>query len=86
MYQSIHELSLAIQQKKVSITDIVDSYLKRIQQFNGRINALITVDHEQALQQARAYDEQLTRAKPEELPPLFGLPIIHKDIFCTKTY
>ena len=47
---------------------------------NPALNALITLTAEQALQQAEAAD--LRRAAGER-GPLLGIPLIHKDIFCT---
>jgi aspartyl-tRNA(Asn)/glutamyl-tRNA(Gln) amidotransferase subunit A len=56
-------------------------YLDRIAAA-GELNAFITVDEEFSLTQARRSDER--RIKGETLSPLDGIPIAHKDIFCTK--
>jgi aspartyl-tRNA(Asn)/glutamyl-tRNA(Gln) amidotransferase subunit A len=56
-------------------------FLDRIGRLNGRLNAFITVDEERSLAQALVADQRRARG---EAGPLTGIPIAHKDIFCTK--
>ncbi|MES9903111.1 MAG: Asp-tRNA(Asn)/Glu-tRNA(Gln) amidotransferase subunit GatA, partial [Sedimenticola sp.] len=56
------------------------AYLDRIEQQNGRLNCLITRLAESALEEATAADARIGRG---EATPLTGIPVIHKDIFCT---
>jgi len=53
----------------------------RIAQHNKALNAFVWVDEENALQLAAAADER--RAAGSDIP-LLGIPIAHKDIFCTR--
>ena len=81
-----HKLSLVEQLEGLkkgdfTSTDLTTHYLKRISSFDEQINSFITVTEEQALSQAKAADE---RYKSKNNLPLDGLPIAHKDIFCTK--
>jgi aspartyl-tRNA(Asn)/glutamyl-tRNA(Gln) amidotransferase subunit A len=55
--------------------------LARIERLNPNLNALITLTAEQALAGAAVADRR--RASGEQ-GPLLGIPLIHKDIFCTQ--
>jgi len=78
---SLGELSAALAAKRISSVELTRLFLDRIQGLNGRLNAFITVDDQHSLAQARVADERRTRG---EAGPLTGLPIAHKDIFCTR--
>jgi len=81
-FKSLTELKLALQKKEVSSHELVSHYLKRIERFNPQLNAFITVTGENALQEAQKADALRAR-DPENAPPLLGLPMAHKDLFCT---
>ncbi len=55
-------------------------FLDRIERFDTTLNAFITVTAEQALAAAAAADRRLAKG---EASPLTGIPLAHKDIFCT---
>ena len=80
---TLAELSAALQAKKVSSVELTKLHLERIRRLDGRagLNAFITVDEARALADARSADEK--RAKGES-GPLLGIPVAHKDIFCTR--
>jgi aspartyl-tRNA(Asn)/glutamyl-tRNA(Gln) amidotransferase subunit A len=59
--------------------ELTRRYLERIER-HGELNAFINVDRERALAQARSADEQIASGKAG---PLTGIPLAHKDIFCT---
>lgn len=63
-----------------SSEEITRDYLQRIAAGDGQLNSFITVTGEQALTQARAADQR--RAAGQALA-LDGIPLAHKDIFCT---
>ena len=75
------ELSGLLAEKKLSSVELTRACLQRIGRLNGELNAFITVDEERALSQARAADAARARG---EGGPLTGIPIAHKDIFCTR--
>lgn len=79
--KTLSQLSAALHQGEFSSVDLTQHFLKRIQQHNGSLNAFITVTEEQALAQAKAADERL---KNKTAGPLTGIPLAHKDIFCTQ--
>ncbi len=66
-----------IRQGHLSATEVVQAHLRRIEAVNPGINAIIALDEEAALAAARAAD--LKQARGEELGPLHGLPVAHKD-------
>ncbi|MDR1032048.1 MAG: aspartyl/glutamyl-tRNA amidotransferase subunit A, partial [Holosporales bacterium] len=66
--------------KKISATELTAAFLKRIEA-KSRWNAFITVTGDLALAQAKQSDARLARGEARALE---GLPIAHKDLFCTK--
>ncbi|WP_344977313.1 Asp-tRNA(Asn)/Glu-tRNA(Gln) amidotransferase subunit GatA [Salinactinospora qingdaonensis] len=74
-------LGEAISAGEVSSVDATRAYLDQISRVDGEINAFLHVDEDAALAQARAVDER--RAAGEELGPLAGVPVAHKDVFTT---
>ncbi|MFQ5755740.1 MAG: Asp-tRNA(Asn)/Glu-tRNA(Gln) amidotransferase subunit GatA [Acidiferrobacterales bacterium] len=77
--RSIVKLSAALRAKEVSSVELTRRYLERIER-HGELNAFINVDRERALAQARSADERIASGKAG---PLTGIPLAHKDIFCT---
>ncbi|HLW74884.1 MAG TPA: Asp-tRNA(Asn)/Glu-tRNA(Gln) amidotransferase subunit GatA [Gammaproteobacteria bacterium] len=73
-------LARELKARKISSEELAREFLTRIERFNPRLNAFITVLKEQALVEARAADKRLATGQGG---PLTGLPIVHKDIFCT---
>ena len=78
---SLAELHAALAAKKVSSVELTRAFLARIRQLDGALNAFVAVDEETSLAQARAADERRARG---EAGPLTGIPLAHKDIFCTR--
>ncbi len=84
--KALHELTVAqIQQqlieKKFSSREITQHYLNRIDTLNSDYNCYITVDANGALAAADQADQAIAAGSSA---PLLGVPIAHKDIFCTK--
>ncbi|MFN4148707.1 MAG: Asp-tRNA(Asn)/Glu-tRNA(Gln) amidotransferase subunit GatA, partial [Rhodocyclaceae bacterium] len=79
---SLKELSAALAQKKISSVELATLFLDRIEKLNPTVNAFITVDRDKALGLARAADAKLGAG--ETASPLTGIPLAHKDIFCTR--
>jgi len=78
--RSVAELAAALRRGELSSEALTRLYLERIARLDGSLNAFITVAAEPALEQARAADRRLARG---EGGPLTGIPIAHKDIFCS---
>lgn len=80
-HTTIAQLSADLADKKCSSVELTEHYLNRIKTLDPLLNSFITITENQALQQAKVADER--RAKGEDTP-LLGIPIAHKDIFCTQ--
>ena len=63
---------------KVSSRELLAAHLRRIEEVNPELNAIVTLTPEIAYQRALAADD--AQAKGESLGLLHGLPIAHKDI------
>ena len=79
--RTIAQLSEALRNKEMSSEELTRHFLDRIDSLGSSINAFITVTGEQAIAQARAADIEIAAG---EGGPLTGIPIAHKDIFCTE--
>ena len=82
----LHELSLkeqlnGLREGSFSATELTQNYLDRISNLDKDLNSYITVTEKSALNQAKESDE---RYKSNKALPLDGIPIAHKDIFCTE--
>ena len=77
---TLAELAAALRARELSSDELTRAYLGRIEQHDPRLNSFVTVTGEQALAQASAADAILGRG---EGGPLTGIPLAHKDIFCT---
>ena len=64
-----------------SAEELARHFLARIEALDDRINAFITVTADLAIEQARRADDARRRRVAS---PLAGVPIAHKDIFCTR--
>ena len=78
--ETVTGLVAALRGRKLSSTELVRACLARIEAAQPQLNAFITVDAEQALVAAAAADRRLAAG---DAPALTGVPIAHKDIFCT---
>jgi aspartyl-tRNA(Asn)/glutamyl-tRNA(Gln) amidotransferase subunit A len=77
---TLAELNEGLRARRFSSVEITKHYLSRIERMNPALNAVITVTAEQALAAAQRADQLLASG---EAGALAGLPILHKDIFCT---
>ena len=61
--------------------ELTQHYLQRIKQYDSQLNSFITLTEEEAIAQAKAADQLIATG---QAGPLTGIPIAHKDIFCTQ--
>jgi aspartyl-tRNA(Asn)/glutamyl-tRNA(Gln) amidotransferase subunit A len=78
---SLKDLSAALAAKKISSVELTRTFLDRIGKLNGELNAFITVDRDKTLAMASEADARIARG---DHGPLTGIPVAHKDIFCTR--
>lgn len=78
---SIREMTEGLQQAQFSSRELTEHYLKRIAKLDNQVKSYVTVTAEQALAAADAADAVL---KAGTATVLTGVPIAHKDIFCTQ--
>ncbi len=81
----LHNLSLGqlaghLAARQLSSVELTRHFLTRIERLNPALNAVITLTADAALAAATAADARLAAG---ERGPLLGIPLIHKDIFCT---
>jgi Asp-tRNA(Asn)/Glu-tRNA(Gln) amidotransferase A subunit family amidase len=75
------ELARRIRARDISPVDAVEAHIRRIEQVNSRINAVVVPLYEQARAQARQAAERLSGNGLDSLPLLFGVPMTIKDSF-----
>lgn len=78
---SVGKLSEGLAAKQFSAVELTQHYLKRIQTLDSNINSFVTVTTDLALAQAKAADEAIANGNQNALT---GIPLAHKDIFCTQ--
>lgn len=79
--KTLSELSAMLEAGEVSSVQLTEHFLQRIKEHDGQLNSFVTVTEEMALKSAAEADE---KRKAGNAGPLTGIPIAHKDIFCTK--
>ncbi|MEE4202508.1 MAG: amidase family protein, partial [Halieaceae bacterium] len=77
----IRSLSALLHTREISARELTDYFLGRIDALNPQLNAVLTVTADAALVAADAADAVLQRG---EGTVLTGIPLLHKDVFCTR--
>ncbi|MDX1434896.1 MAG: Asp-tRNA(Asn)/Glu-tRNA(Gln) amidotransferase subunit GatA [Gammaproteobacteria bacterium] len=78
---SVVELQQGLRARRFSSRELTEALLERIERLAGALNCFVTVCAERALAQAEAADRRLAEGTAG---PLTGIPLVHKDIFCTR--
>jgi len=78
-FDSAMQAARAIRKHQISSTELTEHILKRIDQYNPYLNAIVTLVRDKALSKARTADKAL--AKEQHWGPLHGVPITIKDAF-----
>jgi len=80
-YQDLSVIRENLDRGTYSCRELTETLLSRIDLHDSNINAFITLSRDEALAGADAQDALIARG---EAGPLTGIPIAHKDIFCTE--
>ncbi|WP_207802923.1 amidase [Roseicella frigidaeris] len=78
---TIAEAAAAIAARRLSPVELTEACLGRIERLDGTLHAFIRLEAEAARAAARAAEARIARDGPRG--PLDGIPIAHKDIYCT---
>ena len=76
------EMTRRMRSGELSARQVMAAHLEQIERVNPKVNAIVTLLPDRAMDGAIAADEALARG--EEVGPLHGLPIAHKDLVTTK--
>ncbi len=79
--QTLIELAAGLERGDFTSVEVTEALLARVEVHDQTLNAFVTVTGEQALAAARAADEARAAGNAGILN---GLPLVHKDIFCTR--
>ena len=80
-FAPVHQLSRWIESRQLTSTRLTNIYLKRIEQLNPKINCIITLTRDHALEQAKAADAEISAGHYRG--PLHGIPWGAKDLLDT---
>jgi amidase len=80
------ELARLIRARELSAEETMAACLDQVGRVNPRVNAIVSLVPEQAMRDARVADERLSEAlaRGEDVGPLHGLPVAHKDLAQTR--
>ena len=86
MSDALHQMTLAelhagLAARDFSAVELTDAFLERIAGAGESLNAFITITADQAREHAARADAAIADGSAG---PLAGLPIVHKDLFCTR--
>ena len=77
-WMTVRDLSRMLEQRELSSTELVRTFIQRIERFNPEVHAIVEHHFDGALRAARAADERRNRGEP--LSPLDGIPFTVKDL------
>lgn len=77
----ISDMREMLDKKEISAAELTSEYIKRIKEFDSKIESYITVTEENAIEQAKAAQAKIDKG---EATPLCGIPLAIKDNICTE--
>jgi aspartyl-tRNA(Asn)/glutamyl-tRNA(Gln) amidotransferase subunit A len=79
---TIAEAGALIAARKLSPVELTRQHIDRIERLDGKLHAFVKVTRERALAEAKLAEASIMADGPKG--PLHGIPIAHKDIYCTQ--
>jgi len=79
--KTVAELASGLRNKEFSSVELTKLYLDRVEASQSSLNAFVSVTRDAALAAAAEADRALATG---QAGPLTGIPLAHKDIFCTE--
>ena len=83
-FASIKKINTLLCEKKISVYELTNEFLKNIKKNNSKFNALIYINEENALRKSKFIDNLIAKNKIE-IDGLVGIPVANKDTFETKS-
>ncbi len=80
---SVVEIAGRIRKGELSPVDALEAHIRRIEEVNPKLNAVVVPRFDEARKEAKAAQERLTKSR-DDLPPLFGVPCTMKDCYAVK--
>ncbi len=79
--KTLAQLAAGLRAREFTSVELTRALLARIERAQAGLNALISITQDTAFAQAAAADRELADGRGG---PLTGIPLVHKDIFCTE--
>ncbi|HLH46849.1 MAG TPA: amidase [Acidimicrobiales bacterium] len=73
-------VAAAIRAKELSPAEVLEACLARVDDLNGRVNAVVWRNDDEARAAARSAADTIARCDPADLPPFYGVPLPIKDL------
>jgi Asp-tRNA(Asn)/Glu-tRNA(Gln) amidotransferase A subunit family amidase len=83
-FWSVRDLAELIRARKITSTQLTKMYLERLKKYGPKLECVITLTEERALEHARRADEEIAKGKYRGL--LHGIPYGAKDLLAVKGY
>jgi amidase len=80
LYRSAISLATAIKAKEVSPVEVLEASLRRADEVNDRVNAIVWRNDDEARAAAKRAEDEVVHGDVDELPPFHGVPIPIKDL------
>ena len=82
-FAPVTKLSALVRARQVTSTELTKMYLERLKRFSPKLNCVITLTEDLALEQAARADREIRSGKYRG--PLHGIPYGAKDLFATRS-
>jgi len=83
-FYSVAQLAQLIKSRQITSVELTQLYLERLQKYSNKLNCVVTLTEELAMEQARQADEEI--AAGNYRGPLHGIPYGVKDLLAVEGY